>query len=98
MKKNSLKSLLKANKTAVNGWLSIPSSYSAEVMAHCGFDAITVDLQHGMIDFGQAVTMLQALPTNAAWPRVFFAPMERWLGDAPIKVSRWLLRATMWEF
>lgn len=70
MKQNNLKKLLKANETAVNGWLSIPSSYSAEVMAHCGFDAITVDLQHGMIDFGQAVTMLQAISTTAVTPLV----------------------------
>ena len=70
MRENSLRSLLNANKTAVNGWLSIPSSYSAEVMSHCGFDAITVDLQHGMIDFGQAVAMLQAISTTGVTPLV----------------------------
>jgi multiple sugar transport system permease protein len=30
-----------------NGWLAIPSAFSAEVMAQCGWDSITVDLQHG---------------------------------------------------
>lgn len=70
MKFNGLKQLVKDNDFATNAWLSVPSSYSAEVVAHCGFDAVTVDLQHGMIDFGQALTMLQAISTTAAIPLV----------------------------
>ena len=31
-------------------WLSIPSSFSAELMAHTGFDCLTIDMQHGLID------------------------------------------------
>jgi len=68
MRKNNLKALLKNDKTAVNAWLSIPSSFSTEIVANCGFDAVTVDLQHGMIDFEQAVTMLQAISTTDATP------------------------------
>lgn len=70
MRKNHLKTQLQADKTAVSAWLSIPSSYSAEIVAHCGFDAVTVDLQHGMIAFGQAMTMLQAISTTSATPLV----------------------------
>src|SRR5439155_644581 len=52
----------------VNGWLSIPSSFSAEVMAHQGFDSLTVDMQHGVVDYQTAVTMLQAISTTPVIP------------------------------
>jgi 4-hydroxy-2-oxoheptanedioate aldolase len=54
----------------VNGWLSIPSSFSAEVMAHQGFDSLVVDMQHGVVDYQTAVTMFQAISTTAAVPLV----------------------------
>jgi 4-hydroxy-2-oxoheptanedioate aldolase len=52
----------------VNGWLSIPSSFSAEVMAHLGWDSLCVDLQHGVIDYQTAVGMLQAICTTEVTP------------------------------
>ena len=51
-----------------NGWLSIPSSFSAEVMAHQGFDSLVIDLQHGVVDYQTAVTMLQAISTTPVVP------------------------------
>jgi 4-hydroxy-2-oxoheptanedioate aldolase len=51
-------------EAAVNGWLSIPSTVTAELVAHQGYDSITVDLQHGLIDYQCALTMMQAV--NAA--------------------------------
>ena len=35
---NKLKARLKSGKACVNAWLAIPSGFSAEVMAQCGFD------------------------------------------------------------
>lgn len=46
---------------AVNGWLSIPSSVTAEMVARQDYDTITVDLQHGLIDYQTALTMMQAI-------------------------------------
>ena len=69
MRANTVKALARAGGTvAVNGWLAINGSYSAEVMGHAGFDAVTVDLQHGMIGFDQAVLMLQALSATPTMP------------------------------
>jgi 4-hydroxy-2-oxoheptanedioate aldolase len=51
-------------RTAVNGWLSIPSTVTAEMVALQDYDTITVDLQHGLIDYQTALTMIQAI--NAA--------------------------------
>lgn len=70
MRVNNLKRALAENRPVVNGWLAIPSSYSAEIMGHQGYDAVTVDLQHGMIDFASALSMLQALSATSAVPLV----------------------------
>ena len=48
---NKLKARIAAGKACVNGWLAIPSGFSAEVMAQCGWDSITVDMQHGVQDY-----------------------------------------------
>lgn len=45
----------------MNGWCSIPSAVTAEIVARQGFDCITVDLQHGLIDYQTALTMLQVV-------------------------------------
>ncbi len=46
---------------AVNGWCALPSPVTAEIMGRQGFDLITVDLQHGLMDYQMALTMLQVL-------------------------------------
>ena len=70
MRENRLRTLWKADKPAVNGWLAVPSSFSAEVMAHQGWDTLTIDLQHGVIDYPAMVGMLQAISTTATVPVV----------------------------
>jgi 4-hydroxy-2-oxoheptanedioate aldolase len=56
-----LKSHFAAGGTAVNGWCAIPSAVTAEIIGRAGFDMVTVDLQHGLIDYQMALTMLQVL-------------------------------------
>ena len=68
MRKNKLKELFKAGKPIINSWLSIPSSFSAEVMANQGWDSVTIDMQHGLIDYHNAVNMLQAISTTNTTP------------------------------
>jgi 4-hydroxy-2-oxoheptanedioate aldolase len=70
MRKNAIKQQLADGGRVVNAWLAIPSSYSAEVMAHCGWDSVTIDLQHGVVDYQAAVGMLQAISTTGATPMV----------------------------
>lgn len=57
----NLHSHFAAGNTAVNGWCAIPSPVTAEIMGRQGFDMMTVDLQHGLIDYQMALTMLQVL-------------------------------------
>ena len=70
MKENRLRTLWKEGRTAVNGWLAIPDGVSAEVMAHQGWDALTVDLQHGLVDYPAMVRMLQAMSATPVVPVV----------------------------
>ncbi len=65
---NKLRSLWDGNATAVNAWLGIPSTVTAEIVSRQGFDAITVDLQHGINDYSSAVPMLQAIAGCDATP------------------------------
>ena len=68
--KTRLKDCLKDGRTAINGWLSIPNSFTAEIFAAQDFDSITIDMQHGLIDYQSAVNMLQAMTTSDATPMV----------------------------
>ena len=70
MRENRLRSIWKSGGAAVNGWLAIPSSFAAETMAHQGWDTLTIDLQHGVVDYQAMVTMLQAISTTPTVPVV----------------------------
>ena len=68
MRKNKLKELFKTGKPIINSWLAVPSSFSAEVMANQGYDSLTIDMQHGLIDYPNAISMLQAISTTETTP------------------------------
>jgi 4-hydroxy-2-oxoheptanedioate aldolase len=70
MRENKLKHLWGEGKIAFNAWLTIPSAWTAEVMAQAGYDALTIDLQHGLIDYQTALGMLQAISTTQVVPLV----------------------------
>jgi 4-hydroxy-2-oxoheptanedioate aldolase len=70
MRENTVKRAWRDGKLTYGGWLSIPSAFSAEVMAHQGFDWICIDMQHGVMDYQTAVTMLQAISTTQTIPIV----------------------------
>ena len=68
MRKNKLKEIIKNGKAVINGWLQIPNSFSAEVMAKQGWDSLTIDMQHGVVDYPNALQMLQAISTTDTVP------------------------------
>jgi 4-hydroxy-2-oxoheptanedioate aldolase len=70
MRENLLRKIWREGETAVNGWLHVPSSFSAEVMAQAGWDSLTIDMQHGPVDYGSLVPMLQAISTTDTVPVV----------------------------
>ena len=68
MRKNKVKQMMAEGKPVVNGWLQIPSTVSAEVMAHQGWDSLTVDMQHGLVDYTNALPMLQTISSTDVTP------------------------------
>ncbi len=70
MRPNSVKKAWQEGKVQIGGWLSISSSFSAEIMAHQGFDWLCIDTQHGSMEFDDAFTMLQAISTTDTIPFV----------------------------
>lgn len=63
---NKLKSLWAEGKPALNGWCSIGSPFAAEIMAAQGFDSVTVDMQHGALDYSALLPMFQAMRASGA--------------------------------
>ena len=70
MRENRLRQLWAEDRAAVNGWLAIPSAFAAETMARQGWDTLTVDLQHGVVDYQAMVGLLQAISTTPTVPCV----------------------------
>ena len=59
MRKNKLKKIFADGKAVINGWLQIPNSFPAEVMAHQDWDSLTIDMQHGVVDYPNALQMFK---------------------------------------
>ena len=62
--------MLDENKVLINGWLSIPNSFTAEAMSQMGWDSITIDMQHGLNDYSSSISMLQAISHKEVFPFV----------------------------
>lgn len=84
MRVNRVRELLDEGTVVVNGWLSVDSSYQAEVLSHAGFDTVTVDLQHGMYGLDTAVSLLQGISAGPA------VPMARCPDQNPATVGKLL--------
>lgn len=68
MRKNRLKEIWKNNRAVFCGWLHIPNTWSAELMANAGWDSVAVDMQHGLHSMETAMQMMQAISTTDAVP------------------------------
>ena len=70
MRPNALREIWSKGGAVVNGWIAIPHPFSAETMAHQGWDSLTVDMQHGVVDYQGALNALTAISTTATVPLV----------------------------
>ena len=84
MRANPVRQIWAEGKAVLNAWCAIPSAFSAEVMASLGWDSVTVDMQHGVVDYQDAVGMFQAISTTQA------APMARVPWNDPAIVMKML--------
>lgn len=81
-----VKERIRAGRRIANAWLSTDSAFSAEVLAHAGFDTVTVDAQHGMLGRDAIWRILQAVSSSDAIPMARPSSMDvreiGWLLDA----------------
>src|SRR5437879_187418 len=70
MRANRVRDIWQAGGAVINGWCGIPSGFSAEVMAHMGWDSLVIDTQHGIVGYETMVAMLQGISTTAVTPMV----------------------------
>lgn len=68
MIKNKLKQIWAAGRPTINGWLSIGNPFTAEIMAAQGYDSVSVDLQHGALDYSMLLPMFQAMCASGVVP------------------------------
>ncbi|RAH97723.1 2,4-dihydroxyhept-2-ene-1,7-dioic acid aldolase [Acuticoccus sediminis] len=67
---NKLKEIWADGRGTINGWCSIGSPFTAEIMAAQGYDSVCIDIQHGALDYSMALPMLQALRGTGVTPLV----------------------------
>ena len=76
----TLRARAAGGQATLNGWCSIPEPTVAEIMALQPWDTLTVDLQHGLLDFQRALDLIRTIqghgkPTLARIPSL----EESWL-------------------
>lgn len=80
MIKNKVKQLWSEGKPALHGWLSIGNPFVAEIMAAQDYDAISIDWQHGALDYSDILPMFQAMRASG----VTIGARVPWLDPAAI--------------
>lgn len=70
MRPNRLREAWAEGRAVTNCWLTLPGTLATEILAHQGWDSLTVDLQHGQADFAAMCNMLTAISTTDAVPLV----------------------------
>ena len=51
MRNSRVREAVAQGRTVVGAWIATGSGYVAESLSHAGYDAVTIDLQHGMFGF-----------------------------------------------
>jgi 4-hydroxy-2-oxoheptanedioate aldolase len=82
MRKNSALAKWRAGQQTVGAWLSLANTHSAEMLANAGFDWLCVDLQHGLLDYGDLRNMLPAISTTDT------TPIVRVSGNHPAEIMK----------
>lgn len=70
MTPNYVRKLWSEGKPVLNAWLSIGNPFVAEIVAAQGYDAVTIDQQHGFLGYDALAPMLQVLKANPVTPMV----------------------------
>lgn len=64
------------------GWMALPSTVIAEIIARAGFDAVVVDLEHSAIELSQTEALFQAIEGGGS------SPMARLSHNDEVQIKR----------
>jgi 4-hydroxy-2-oxoheptanedioate aldolase len=70
MRQNIALAKWRRNEPSVGAWLSLANVHTAEMIANAGFDWVVLDLQHGLLEYGDLLRMLPAISTTETTPLV----------------------------
>ena len=70
MRKNLAKEKLQRGEPSIGTWISTGDPIVAEILAHAGFDWLTVDMEHNAIDMERLLTCFYAITTTDTVPFV----------------------------
>lgn len=70
MRPNRIKTVWDKGGAAINVFMGMPDSFAAEVMASLDWDGVTIDMQHGVVDYQAAVHMMQGISRYEPAPMV----------------------------
>ena len=73
---NGVREIWAKGGAVINSWCGIPSSFSAEVMAHAGFDSLVIDMQHGMIETREAMENLDEIMSVKGLDAIYIGPSD----------------------
>ncbi|MDH5518997.1 MAG: aldolase/citrate lyase family protein [Acidimicrobiia bacterium] len=68
MRENTLKTVWKDGSATIGLWLATSDAAAAESLGGVGYDYVCLDLQHGLLDYSDAVTILTALGSSPTVP------------------------------
>src|SRR6478735_1679194 len=68
MRTNNVKKLLKAGKPTVGTWLSLGSITAARFLARAGFDWLTVDVEHSLVNVETTTHMMASIADAGCVP------------------------------
>jgi 4-hydroxy-2-oxoheptanedioate aldolase len=68
MRRNLVKEQWRRGEPSVGTWLALGNPLAAELLAHVGFDWLTVDMEHNAIDLADTQAIFQAVATTDCVP------------------------------
>lgn len=68
MKSNPVKAKLREGKPSFGTWLSLGDLHATRVLARCGFDWLTLDIEHSAIDWSRAAMIFAAVADAGCVP------------------------------
>jgi len=82
LKSNVLKNKLRLNQVTLGSWITLNNPAIAEIMSNAGFDWLTIDLEHSVIDYFETENLIRTIELSGV------SPLIRLSSNDPIQIKR----------